>query len=129
MLQARKVPETSYRSYIPSHDNRDLYSRQDRLGLRAEKSEVKGLLLFLSVFLVLVALAIGVIIQHSKIITTGYALNNAEGVISQLHEDQRELKLEAAGLSSLDRIERIARHELGMLEASENRVASVKTYE
>jgi cell division protein FtsL len=57
-----------------------------------------------------------VIAQYSSIVTLNYRLYQAETRIKELDEEYRQLEQQAARLSSLSRIETIARTELGMRE-------------
>lgn len=57
-----------------------------------------------------------IIAQYSSMVTLHYRLGQAETRAETLQEEYRELEKEAARLSSLVRIEVIARSELGMRE-------------
>lgn len=57
-----------------------------------------------------------IIAQYSSMVTLHYRLGQAETRMETLQEEYRQLEQEAAGLSSLARIEVIARSELGMRE-------------
>lgn len=62
------------------------------------------------------ALGILVIAQYSSIVSMQYQLSRDEIRLIELAEEYRSLELEAASLSSLGRIDHIARTELGMRE-------------
>lgn len=61
-------------------------------------------------------LGIMVVAQYLSIVSLHYQMSRDEIRLGELEEEYRSLKLEAAHLSSLGRIDQIARSELGMRE-------------
>jgi cell division protein FtsL len=55
-------------------------------------------------------------------IRLGYAIGRCEDTRKNLLEELRTLKAKKAGLLSLERIEMIARRELGLVDARENQI-------
>ncbi len=67
-------------------------------------------------------LGLVVIAQYSKTVSLGYEISRCRDRLSVLDEEYRQMELDAAGLASLDRIEMVAREELGMQEPQSNQV-------
>lgn len=108
MLQARKAAFTEYKPAPPQHAvQRDSRPRSNFPGKKAT------LLLMAAVCFVL---GMVVIAQYSSIVSLHYQMSRDEIRLGQLVEEYRSLELEAAQLSSLGRIDQIARTELGMRE-------------
>ncbi len=78
-----------------------------------------------ALFLVAVAcflLSLLTIAQYSYTVSLNYQLSRSENTLNRLHEDYRALELNAAHLSSLSRVETIAREELGMREPEKSQL-------
>ena len=110
MLEARKIA-------MPSQPVPRFSSAAPRAVQAKTKSRRKGLksvplLLLLGCFL------FGLVItaQYSSMVTLNYRLAQAETRLNKLDEEYRHLEQQAAQLSSLSRIESIARTELGMCD-------------
>lgn len=61
-------------------------------------------------------LSLIVVAQYSSLIILNYRLSNARVELAEIKEASRTLELEASQLSTIGRIEQIAREELGMIE-------------
>ncbi len=108
MLQARKAVFTEFKPVPPQHaPQRDSRPRAVFPGKKAT------LLLMAAVCFVL---GIVVIAQYSSIVSLHYQLSKDEIRLGEMAEEYKGLELEAANLSSLSRIDYIARTELGMRE-------------
>lgn len=57
-----------------------------------------------------------------RVIQLGYALATASKVHSHLEQENRELKLELATLTSPERLQRMAKERLGLTEPEKNQV-------
>ncbi|NLA27125.1 MAG: cell division protein FtsL [Firmicutes bacterium] len=116
MLQARNTaiahrhaPERVYRPAVKEVPVKE----RSRLG-------VKKLIFLLLTGCFLLALII--IAQYSSMVTLQYRLGGVEKRMDTLQEEFRQLEQEAARLSSLARIETIARSELGMQEPENGQI-------
>ncbi|HOA35156.1 MAG TPA: cell division protein FtsL [Bacillota bacterium] len=67
-------------------------------------------------------LGLVIIAQYSSMVSLHYRIARAEDRMNTLQEEYRQLEQEAARLSSLARIEMIARSELGMQEPEKGQV-------
>jgi cell division protein FtsL len=80
--------------------------------------------------LLLVGAVVGVILidlwQHARVVQLGYEVGRLSKLRDQQQRLQRELAIERASLMALDRIERIAKAQLGMTDAGEGQVVSVQ---
>ena len=72
--------------------------------------------------LVCLLLCLVVTAQYSRIVSLNFELSAQEARINGLKEEYRELEAMAARLSSLDRIEEVARKELGMREPDQGQL-------
>ena len=61
-------------------------------------------------------LSLVVVAQYSSLVILNYRLSNARVELAEIKEASRTLELEASQLSTIGRIEQIAREELGMIE-------------
>lgn len=66
------------------------------------------------------SVAVSVIGHYSILIGISFQTTRLQREISSLKDQQHHLQLEAARLSSLDRIEYIAKHELGLVYPDKN---------
>ncbi len=116
MLQARNILTDHRPVHLPQEQPAGKASRvRERrlLGLRS-----MPFLLLAGCFL----LGLVIIAQYSSMVSLHYRIARAEEKISALQEEYRQLEQEAARLSSLARIEMIARSELGMQEPESGQV-------
>lgn len=60
--------------------------------------------------------SIVVVAQYSSLVMINYRLGNARSELAEIKEASRILELEVAKLSTIGRIEKIARADLGMVE-------------
>jgi len=74
--------------------------------------KVKFILILVTCFL----LSLVVVGQYSSLVILNYRLGSVRTELSVARETSRGLELEAAQLSSLERIDQIAREDLGMVE-------------
>ncbi|NLA04893.1 MAG: cell division protein FtsL [Firmicutes bacterium] len=108
MLEARKL------SPLPVPEPPRSADRGPRAKAGPRRSGLKSIpfLLLLGCFL------FGLVItaQYSSMVSLNYRLSRAETRLEELDEEYRQLEQQAAQLSSLSRIESIARAELGMCD-------------
>ena len=78
----------------------------------------KLLLVLITCFL----LSLTIVAQYSSLVIMNYRLSNNRVELAAMKEAVRVLELEAAELSSIGRIETIAREELGMVEPQLNQL-------
>ncbi len=71
---------------------------------------------FISIALTCFALSLVVVAQYSSLVVTSYSLSEARAELSSVRESAREYELKAAQLGAVNRIDQIAREELGMVE-------------
>ena len=107
MLEARKIP-LSQPSEITSPRPSQNHQPQEQPYKKKEKFS------FYALLILCILLSVAIISLYSKVVTTNYQIAAAEDRIEELMENQRSLELKVAGLSCLDRIEGIARTQLGM---------------
>jgi len=110
VLQARKAVMSPQPAPAPRYQpaGKPLQQKKHRrVGLKR-----KLFLLLLGCFL----LGLVIIAQYSSMVALNYRLSQAETRLKELDAECRQLEQEAAQLSSLSRIELIARTELGMRE-------------
>lgn len=110
MLQARKAALPLRPAPEPPHAAAGELHRKKR-----DRRRVRGSLPFM-LLLGCFLLGLVIIAQYSSMVTLNYRLDQAETRIKELDEEYRQLEQQAAQLSSLSRIESIARTELGMRE-------------
>lgn len=75
---------------------------------------------YVSLVLLLAFLAVIVIAHYTQVIGISYQASSALREINELQEEQRRLRLEVTELSSIERIEAIARDELGLIYPSDH---------
>ncbi|MBI5137544.1 MAG: septum formation initiator family protein [Nitrospirae bacterium] len=63
--------------------------------------------------------------QHMVMVDTGYRIENARKELARLSHQRAELLMEVASLSSLPRIERMAREQLGMVRPAQEQLVRV----
>lgn len=118
MLQARKIAAAPRPAPAPaSHDH--------HAGVELHKKRRSPRVLGARTFLLLAGcflFSLVIIAQYSSMVTLHYRLGRAESRMEALQEEYRQLEQEAARLSSLARIETIARSELGMREPEPSQV-------
>lgn len=112
MLEARKAIYPDFQP-APSQYHAPLYPERKKK-TRLVSPGKKATLLFMVAACFMLGLA--VIAQYSSIVSLNYQLSRCEMRLGELTEEYRALELEAASLSSLSRIDEIARNELGMRE-------------
>ncbi len=108
MQQARQLPAYN-RLISPAQPIRNPGVIQ-RPGSRLRKVKLFFTLTFCFI------LSLVVVAQYSSLIILNYRLSNARVELAEIKEASRTLELEASQLSTIGRIEQIAREELGMIE-------------
>lgn len=108
MQQARKIAPAKQFAALPGRDTGPLTSNQ------AERKQKKAKLLLILVACFLLSLM--VVAQYSSLVIMNYNLGNARTELAQIQDSSRNLELQVAELSSISRIEQIARDELGMVD-------------
>lgn len=88
--------------------------------LRLSPMAVYGLVLALAVLIALLYLS-----QYALLAHLNLQINSMKGRIETLERENRDLERQAAHLASLERIERVAREELGMLPCQQVRYLAV----
>ena len=91
-------------------------------GERKKLSFDFGCFRFYAFIISCIVFAIASVGQYCKVVTTNIELVNQEERVSELKMEYQDLKMTAARLNSLVRIEHIARNELAMEEAEEVRI-------
>ena len=119
MLQARKAAPIHWR-------RREIYQPSPAPGRQPRRRWRKAPLLLVGLSCLLLGLV--VIIQYSRIVSLHYEVSRAEVRLQELDEEYRRLEQEAARLSSLSRIEAVARGELGMREPTGSQVKVLEDY-
>ena len=75
---------------------------------------------------VLALVLVGVVLSHVwlrlQVVHMGYVLSTTSNLQNQLEQEQRELKVELATLTSLDRLEAMARKRLGLAPPEKGQV-------
>ena len=111
MLEARSSATGISRSF-PKH--------YDEHADRTSKGKQRRRIRLISIPFILIAgglfFVLAIIAQYSSIVSLNSRLGRAESRMATLQEEYRQLEKEAAELSSLARVEVIARTELGMRE-------------
>ncbi len=108
MHQARQLKQANRPAPRPQPDRRPGVSPQPATRLK----KVKLMLILFTCF----ALSLAVVGQYSSLVILNYRLSSSRAELAAVTEVSRDLELEAAKLSSIGRIEQIARDELGMTE-------------
>ncbi len=103
-LQQNPVP----RRKSPGQERVQPSSRARTAGRPAES-------LLLCVFiLLLIAISIGLIAQYSQVVALNYQIQQVDQQIAQLQKENERLALDVRSMNSLERLESIAVHELGL---------------
>ena len=114
MQQARQLSTGhAYAPYVQPNRGRVVIPQP---GHRLRK--FKLLLVLITCFL----LSLTVVAQYSSLVLMNYHLSNNRVELVAMKEATRVMELEAAELSSIGRIETIAREELGMIEPQLNQL-------
>jgi len=91
------------------------YSRKKEYS--SSKQKKKAGIVILALFLLLILPITLVISQSLRLVHLNYQLEVLENNLSELQTENKELILDLSSKTSLKRIERVARQELGMVEA------------
>jgi len=83
----------------------------------SSKQKKKAGITILVLFIILILPITLIISQSLRLVHLNYQLEVLENNLSELQSENRELILDLSSKTSLNRIERIAREELGMVEA------------
>lgn len=118
MQQARKIMQGDRFSAAPQPGKRPFTTPQPERKLK----KVKLLLILMSCFL----LSLVVVAQYSSMVIMNYRLSNVRAELSAVQESSQVLELQVAELSSIGRIEQIARDELGMVDPEIGQLRIIK---
>ncbi|MFN2363051.1 MAG: cell division protein FtsL [Halarsenatibacteraceae bacterium] len=91
------------------------YSRKKEYS--SSKQKKKAGIVILALFILLILPITLIISQSLRLVHLNYQLEVLENNLSELQTENRELILNLSSKTSLERIERVARQELGMVEA------------
>jgi len=116
VLQAKKAVYPRFEPVPAQFQDQQQRVRQPRVVIPGKKA-----LLFLMGALCC-TLGLVVIAQYASIIGLRYQLNTSEAELGRVEEEHRKLEMETAYLSSLGRIDQIARNELGMREPDQSQI-------
>ena len=105
-------------------NNRNNYSTVDNYQKKDNKFSTfsqskKTLFLMLIIFLFVIIPMEIIISQSLRIVNLNYQMEQLEDSLSEIQEENREMKRMITKKRSLDRIEQIAREELNMVEAEQ----------
>ena len=93
---------------------------------RSPRSERKGSVRQFVWPTLLAAILVGVVLAHVwlrlQVVKTGYVLSTASKLQSRLEQENRELQIELATLTSPDRLEALARRRLGLMAPEKGQV-------
>lgn len=91
---------------------------------RAERSMASRWRLFLGIFLglVLIAAVLAHVWLRLQVVRMGYVLSTTSKLQARLEQENRELKVELATLTSPDRLEALARQRLGLTAPEKDQV-------
>lgn len=121
VLAEARSPMPSHRSYRAANprSNRttDLRPRQD--SRHVERTKVSPMLTSALMTMVAVGLVLGYLALRTEIAGVGYSYMKAEARLNDLKTEHERLRLEITRLTSLDRIEKVARAQLGMRDPEE----------
>ena len=114
MLAARKpaefIPEIRKKSaYRPARQHYPRHHPWQKPVISKEAA------LFCALILILIITGVGLVGTHGRVLAVNYRMQQVKMEISRIQEDRAYLNLELKRLSSLGRIEYIAKTELGML--------------
>lgn len=102
---------------IPAKRGQDCYNQEYR-SKRPSKGS-KEIFICFGVASCIVALLILYLFQSMQFTELSYQLQQSKEELETLRKENFQLELEVANLSALDRIERIARDDLGMLDPNQ----------
>ncbi len=108
MQQARQLSNANRLTSLPQPGRTP--GINPRPGIRGKKTKL--IFILLTCFL----LSLAVVAQYSSIVILNYRLSSSRAQLGDMREVTRELELNAAQLGSINRIEHVAREELGMVE-------------
>ena len=89
-------------------------------------AEGHHLFLAVAMAMVLVAFALGFVWSNYQAVQTGYAISQRHQEAARLMDMNRKLKVELANLTALDRLERIATQNLGLVHPKPNQLVVVE---
>ncbi|MGI5875243.1 MAG: cell division protein FtsL [Dethiobacteria bacterium] len=81
---------------------------------KQQKTGYREGFLFCGLILCLIIIGVSLISQYSRVLAVNYKIHRVSREISQLREEQEHLLIEVKRLSSLERIEEIAKNDLGL---------------
>ncbi len=96
--------------------------RRQARGREGERGWVGNFLATLFLMACLVSLALAHVWVRLQVVRLGYVLSTTSKLQGQLEQENRELKLELATLTSPDRLEALARSRLGLREPEKGQV-------
>jgi len=96
--------------------------------IKVKKGRKIKVRLLLSVFVVFV-LGLSVLFRYVYIVESKYQLENMKRELSRIDKENKLLKVKLAELKSLDRIEKIAKSKLGMIEPGVNNFVFIRVPE
>ncbi len=108
MQQARKIARASSNIALTGQDKRSFTGNQPE----RKQRKVKLLFSLTACFF----LSLVVVAQYSSLVIMNYNLGSTRAELAQIQGNLRILELQVAELSSISRIEQIARDELGMVD-------------
>ena len=123
MLVAREKPKTEYflrqksrRNFVPAANLAPVAKRHRTASpsVGAEVSYLRESLQLFVLLFFLMAIGVGLISQHGRIVACNYRIQQLQREMALLQEEKESLRIEAQRLGSLERIERIAVGELGL---------------
>ena len=117
-MQAQKLTSARPREQISYQNNTRLHT-QEKPFTAKRKAAVYAIIILC------VILSVLVITFYSKVVTTQYQISETEAKIEALMQEQQDLELKVARLNCLERIEGIARTQLGMIEERELEIQTV----
>ena len=90
---------------------------------RAERRGGRRLFLFTALLaLALIAVVLVHVWLRLQVVKTGYVLSTASKLQSRLEQENRELKIELATMTSPDRLESLARRRLGLVPPEKGQI-------
>lgn len=98
------------------------FPRRQARGRAGERDWVGSFLATIFLVACLVSLALAHVWLRLQVVQLGYVLSTTSKLQGQLEQENRELKLELATLTSPDRLEELARSRLGLREPEQGQV-------
>lgn len=102
---------------IPAKRGEDYYSQ--KMGYAKKSNSLHEIIFCFGLACCIVSLLIFYLFQSIQYTELSYQLQQSKVELEVLRKENHQLDLEMARLSALDRIERVARRELGMLDPKE----------